>query len=273
MAAQKTAQDVMDGEDAIVESMKRFANDAKCVEYLQGFKTETEAKMGSYKSAMVEQMKLDLNEAALRQLQAVSNFENNMGSAMQDLVVREAAKSLKETFPKNADMQAKAFASAVKSLSGAQLGAGDDPVGAHFDAAFKSLQGVDLMTAKGNAAGTLAERVAAAQQAKEKEFQGSFMVTAQEAAEVKSLVAGAKSGDGFDFSKLSADSLEKLNNLYSSINNKVGYSLPTSIGMKSLEAPADTEAKAYSEAVSAQLSDTAAKLQNARLTAFAKSFA
>merc|ERR1719258_856766 len=118
----------LDGEDAIVESMKRFANDAKCVEYLQGFKTATEGKMASYKGAMVAQMKDELNEAAMRQLQAVSNFENNMGSAMQDLVVREAAKSFRETFPGNTDMQAKAFASALKSLGGAQLGKGEDPV-------------------------------------------------------------------------------------------------------------------------------------------------
>ena len=32
----------MDGEDKIVESMRRFANDAKCVEYLQTFKEEPE---------------------------------------------------------------------------------------------------------------------------------------------------------------------------------------------------------------------------------------
>merc|ERR1712176_1634682 len=96
MGAQKTAQDVMDGEDQIIESMKRFANDAKCVEYLQSFKGETEAKMGSYKNAMVLQMKEELTDRALKQLQAVSAFEANMGSAMQELVVREAASSFKE---------------------------------------------------------------------------------------------------------------------------------------------------------------------------------
>merc|ERR1719230_1325751 len=84
MAAQKTAQDVMEGEDAIVESMKRFANDAKCVEYLQGFKSETETQIGSYKPALVMQMKEDLNERALKQLQAVSVFEASMGAAMQE---------------------------------------------------------------------------------------------------------------------------------------------------------------------------------------------
>merc|ERR1719389_1463923 len=109
MAAQKTASDVMQGEDAIVESMRRFANDAKCVEYLQGFKAETEAKIGAYKSAMVTSMKAELTERALKQLQAVSAFEAGMGSAMQELVVREAAASFKEAYPDSQAMQGKAF--------------------------------------------------------------------------------------------------------------------------------------------------------------------
>jgi uncharacterized FlaG/YvyC family protein len=273
MAAQKTAPDVLEGEAAIVEAMKRFANDARCVESLQGFKADTETKIGNYQKAMVMQMQADLSEQALKQLAAVANFEAGMGSALQELVVREAAASFREQYPKNADMQAKAFSLAVKSLSGAQTAAGDDPIASHFNAAFNSLQGVDLMTAKGNATGTLAERVAFAQQAKEKEFQQTFMVTAAEAAEVKSLAAQAKSGDGYDFSKLSADALAKLNGLYTSINSKVGYSLHDSLGMKAVEASSDVAAGAYAEAVNAQLTAGAAKLQQARLTAFAKSFA
>jgi hypothetical protein len=272
MAAQKTAQDVMDGEDSIIESMKRFANDAKCVEYLQGFKTETEAKMGSYKHAMVVQMKEELSERALKQLQAVSAFEANMGSAMQELVVREAASSFREQYPSNQGMKDKAFAAAVKSLGGTPLAAGDEPVATHFDAAFKSLQGVDLMTVKGNPTGTLPERVAYAQQAKEAEFQQSFMVTAEEAAEVKAIVSKAKAGDGFDFAKLPADSLARLNALYSSINTKVGFALPE-VGTKPITATTDSAANAYVEAVNSQLSAAAAQLQSARLTAFAKSFA
>merc|ERR1712232_731603 len=241
MAAQKTAQDVMDGEDAIVESMKRFANDAKCVEYLQGFKTESETKIGSYKSALVMQMKEDLNEKALNQLRAVSNFEASMGSAMQELVVKEAAASFKAAFPLNKSMQDQAFAGAVKSLSGAQLSAGEDSVAAHFASAFKSLDGVDLATMKGDANGTLPERVAFAQQSREKDFKQSFMVTAEEAAEVKALVAKAKSGSDFDFTKLSEENLTKLNGLYNSINNKVGYSLPATLGSKAVTPTTDAE--------------------------------
>jgi len=270
MAAQKTAQDVMEGEDAIVESMKRFANDAKCVEYLQGFKGDAESKIGEYQKAMVMQMQEDLSLQALKQLQSIASFEAGMGSAIQELVVREAASSFREAYPKNADMQAKAFAQAVKSLGGTQTTAAEDPVAVHFNAAFKSLDGVDLMTAKGNATGTLAERVAFAQQAKEKEFQQSFMVTKEEAAKVKSLAAQAKGGD---FGTLPADALTQLNALYTQINAKVGYALPDGLGMKPVATSSDDAAGAYAEAINAQLAAGSAKLQQARLAAFAKSFA
>merc|ERR1712151_458143 len=119
--------DVMEGEDAIVASMRRFANDAKCVEHLS---------------------------------------------------------------------------------------TDEDPVAAHFNAAFGSLQGVDLAAVKGDAKGSLAECVAFAQQAKDLEFQQSFMVTGSEAAEVKALAGAAKVGNGYDFSKLAPDAAERLDALY-----------------------------------------------------------
>ncbi|CAK0865924.1 unnamed protein product [Prorocentrum cordatum] len=83
MAAQKTARDVMDGEeDTIVTSMKRFANDAKCVGYLEEFRAETEAKIASYPGALVQKMRDDLTERAAKQLQASASFEAGMGAAM-----------------------------------------------------------------------------------------------------------------------------------------------------------------------------------------------
>jgi hypothetical protein len=82
-AAQKTAADVMDGEDKIVDAMRRFANDAKCVEYLSTFKEDTEAKVALYRKAVVSQMKDEMTERAMKQLQAIAAFEAGMGSAMQ----------------------------------------------------------------------------------------------------------------------------------------------------------------------------------------------
>merc|ERR1712060_582988 len=138
MAAQKTAQDVMEGEDQIVSSMRRFANDAKCVEYLGTFKEDTESKIATYRQAIAAQMKADMSERALKQLQAIAAFEASMGSAMQELVVREAAASFKDAFPGNESLQDQAFTFAVKSISGAQVDASEDPVASHFNAAFGS---------------------------------------------------------------------------------------------------------------------------------------
>jgi len=272
MAAQKTAQDVMDGEDAIVASMRRFANDAKCVDYLKGFKTETESKIGSYKQALVLKMKDELSERASKQLQSVASFEASMGAAMQELVVREAAASFREQFPTDQSMQDQAFAAAVKSLAGESLNAGDDPVASHFESAFSTLQGVDLMAVQGDAKGTLAERVAFAQQSKEKEFQHTFMVTAEEAAEVKSIASGAKVGDDYEFSKLSADAAARLESLYVSINAKVGYAMPVALGTKAINTTSDAAANSYVEQVNSQLAMMGKTLQEARLKSFARSF-
>mmetsp|Transcript_45128 Transcript_45128/g.128877 ORF Transcript_45128/g.128877 Transcript_45128/m.128877 type:complete len:515 (-) Transcript_45128:165-1709(-) len=272
MAAQKTAQDVMDGEDSIVESMKRFANDAKCKDHLEEFKGEAEAKMGVYRQALVMKMREELSERALKQLQAVATFEASMGSALQELVVREAAASFRDKFPGDTAMQGAAFSAAVTSLAGQQPGAGEDPVARHFDEAFRSLQGVDLMGTKGDPKGSLAERVAFAQQAKEAEFQQTFMVSPQEAEEVRALASKAKSGDGYDFSKLPADAAERLDALYASINAKVGYALPETLGTKPISATSDGTANAYVEKVNSQLEAGAKALREARLKAFVAAF-
>jgi hypothetical protein len=271
MAAQKTAQEVMDGEDSIVKSMQRFANDAKCVEYLEAFKGEAEAKIGDYKKALVLKMKEDLTLAATRQLQAVAGFEASMGSALQELIVREAAASFKDKFPSDSAMQDAAFQSALSSLSG-DGSSGSDPVSAHFEDAFASLAGVDLMTISGDASGTLAERVAFAQQAKEAEFKQTFMVTPEEAAAVREVAGEAKVGEDFDFSKLSESSAKKLDALYTTINSKVGYSLPESLGTKAIGSTSDASTSAYVESVNGQLDTMQLSLKSARLKAFAQAF-
>merc|ERR1712187_188572 len=122
-----------------------------------------------------------------------------------------------------------------------------------------------------NANGSLAERVAFAQQAKEAEFQQTFMVTAKEAAEVNAIVS--KAGSDYDFSKLPADAMEKLETLYTSINAKVGYAMPDSLGTKPIGATSDSTANSYIDSVNKQLEAAGAQLKAARLKAFAQSFA
>merc|ERR1712066_472750 len=159
--------------------------------------------------------------------------------------------SFREQFPNSKPMQDKAFAAAVKALSGTTLETSDDPVAAHFDEAFKSLGGVDLTKTKGNAKGSLAERVAAAQQAKDAEFKQTFMVSQQEASEVKSLAA--KAGKAFDLAKLGAVDAERLDSLYASINAKVGYSLPANLGSRPIGETSDSAANSYTAKIDAQL--------------------
>jgi hypothetical protein len=268
MAAQKTAQEVMDGEDAIVDAMKRFSNDAKCADDLSSFRMETEAKIAEYKKAVVVNMREDMSQRVLKQLQAVAQFEAGMGSALQDLVVREAAASFREKFPQDAGLEAKAFSAAVKSMSGASVPSAEDPVASHFTSAFASL--AEAGNASPDAKGTLAQRVAHAQVMKEVEFTQTFMVTADEVTEIKSIIKDA--GPDVDVTKLSPDAFKKLEDLHAAINTKVGFVLPE-FASKPIPSSSDPAAQTYVDAVNAKLADASSKLAQARLKAFAQAFA
>jgi len=262
MTNQKTAHDVMEGEDAIVAAMERFSNDAKCVDDLKDFKSETEDKIAEYKSAVVMKMKEELTERAQKQLQSIASFEASMGSALQELVVQEAAASFKEAFPNDSGMQSAAFDSALNALRGDSSSSGQDPVSKHFTDAFASL-------ADGH--GPLAERVQEAQTQKEGEFQQNFMVTK---AEVEKVAALAQAGGGADFNpaSLSEDQLKELEGLYSRINNKVGFAVPD-LKLEAIHDTQDEAAAGYVASVNAQLESAAAALKAARLKAFTQSFA
>lgn len=272
MASQKTAQEVMDGEDKIYQAMQRFQNDAKCQDYLADFKGETEAKIAEYKQGLLLKMQGDLTEKATKQLQAIANFETGMSAALQDLVVREAASSFREKFPQDSGMQNQALTAAVKSLSGQTLKPEEDPVALHFTTALASLQsGGDPMTAKGNPTGTLAERVAHAMQLKDSEFKQTFMVTAKEAEEVRSIIKQAKAGKDFDWSKLTPASAERLDALYSSINQKVGYAVPD-FGLQEIGKSADSAASSYISSVNSAILAASQKLRAKQRTCFAQAF-
>lgn len=268
MAAQKTAQEVMDGEDAIVDAMKRFSNDAKCADDLASFRTETEAKIAEYKKAVVVNLQEDMSQRVLKQLQSVAQFEAGMGSALQDLVVREAAASFRQKFPQDSSLEAQAFSAALKSLSGASVSTTEDPVANHFTTAFAGL--AEAGNASADAKGTLSQRVAHAQSVKESEFKQTFMVTADEVKEIQSLIKGA--GQDVDVTKLSPDALKKLEDLHTAINAKVGFVLPE-LASKPIPASSDLAAQPYVDGVNAKLAEVSSKLAQARLKAFAQAFA
>merc|ERR1711920_403155 len=100
-------------------------------------------------------------------------------------------------------------------------------------------------------------------QAKDHEFQQSFMVTSAEASEVKSLAGAAKVGDRYDFSKLAPDAAERLDALYASINAKVGFTMPD-LAMNQIPQTKDAAANAYIDKVNAQLAAASQQLKTAR---------
>merc|ERR1711957_148543 len=206
-------------------------------------------------------MKGELTERAQKQLGSIASFEASMGSALQELVVREAAASFRDAFPNDSGMQSAAFDSAINTLRG-DSSSSEDPVSKHFTDAFAGL-------ADGH--GPLAERVQSAQAQKEGEFQQSFMVTK---AEVEKVAALAQAGGGADFdpSNLSEDQLKELEGLYTGINNKVGFAVPD-LKLQSIPDTKDAAAAGYIASVNAQLEAATASLKAARLKAFTQSFA
>merc|ERR1712224_183007 len=169
-------------------------------------------------------------------------------------------------------MQADVIDSACKAITKGDAGA--DPLKAFFTKAFDDVSKADLTTVKGNPKGTIVERVAAVQQAKEAAFQSSFMVSAAEAAEVKSLGSKALSGDTLDLSKLDETSLKRLEDLFTSINNRVGYKFPTEKEILStIKETGDAGPDEFVKYANHQVSLPLAKYQAARLGAFVRAFA
>merc|ERR550525_1591768 len=120
----------------------------------------------------------------------------------------------------------------------------------------------------GDPQGSLAQRIAHAQQSKEAEFKQTFMVTAQEAAEIRAIAGGSE----LDLNKLTPSAAERLDALYTSINAKVGYSLPETLGTQPIKPTSDAQANTYVEQVNAQLAAAAKTLREARLQAFVAAF-
>jgi len=268
MMQQKTASEVMGGETKIMEAMQRFGHDSNCVNYLKAFKSETQEKLTSYRQAILEQHKADVTARASKQLQTIAQYELQITSQLQEMVVRETANAFKSKADDPATQ--KAFLdSSIIALAGGKME--NDPVTNEFLSAMNQLEGVDLMNTPANPNGTIVERVAASQQAREKEFQASFMVTSAEANAVRELAQKCVSGGECDPSKLSVDDAARMENLYKSINQKVGFYVPTET-LEPMEVTGDENAKKYVESVNQEIALANERLRRERYSAFFRAF-
>ena len=264
MLQQKSAQSVMEGEDAIVTSMRRFANDAKALDYLKGFKPELQASLTEYRKGYAQHQEHLVTERILAQLEAVHRAESSMGSMLQETLVTEAVASFKDTFAKDEKLKQGALDAAIEALSGKKPAS--DPVLKFFGDAVK--QAEVGSKAKPNKNGSIAERLAFALQQSESDFQRAFMVSQAEANEIKQI----RSKVNGDFSKLDATASARLEQLYNSVNERTGFILPHENELKPVQ-ESDASTSDYVKAVNAQVTELQAKVRKERLATFTSAFA
>jgi hypothetical protein len=258
MQLQKTADDVMTGEDAIVANMKKFANDSNAVEYLEKFKAETQSSFVDLRQALISQQKQQVVDRMNAQLNAISRMESASAGNMQDLLVNETSRLFKEAFSHDSKLQEAAFESALASIKSSKKTSAEDPVLKHFADAIRSVETADWSKTKADANGSIVERIANVKKQAESEFKKMFYVSKSEATEIREM---AKLAAG-DITRLPADKLKKLDELYTSINNRVGFVVPSE---SSILAAGDAEAAKRVDAI-------ANKIKQERLKAFISAF-
>ena len=262
LAQQKTAEAVMEGEDAIVKSMRRFAHDGKAIDFLKSFKPDLESELAQFRQAFANQQMHAVSERILQQLEAVSRAEAGMGAALQETIVKESVDAFKSGFSKDQELFKKTLSYAIDALAGKK---GEDPVLKFFTNSIQ--QAEQGAKAKPDINGSVAERLAFATLEAENNFKKNFTVSSQEAKEVCEIAQIAKSGQTWDFSKLDAKASAKLEQLYNTINDRVGFVLPHENSLTELSG--NTE---FETTLKMQLEDTKRQVKHQRLSAFVGAF-
>lgn len=274
MQLQKTADDVMAGEDGIVANMRKFANDSNAVEYLKEFKNETQSTFANYRQGLVNQQRNQVNDRINSQLNAISRMEAANAGNMQDLLVSETYRLFKDAFKKNPTMQESALDSAIASIKGTTSAKTTDPVLAHFAEAIQSVEKADWTKVAPNAAGSIVERIASVKKQAESEFKRMFYVSKSEAVEIREIAKLA--GQKLDLSALPAEKSKRLDELYTSINNRVGFSVPSETSILSAKGTvldnASLKSTSFIDAAEQQVEGIVGRIKQERLRAFISAF-
>lgn len=265
MAEQKTAHEIGEGQDKLLDAMMRFSNDSSCVDHLKSFKSNVQSTLTDYRGALAHDREDELASKILGTLGAVKRAESSAGASLQSSMVKEMAESFKSKIG-DAGVQKGAFDSAIAGIKGEK--AANDPVLSHFSQALSEVANADLMSTKPNKDGSVVERLANVQQQAEKSFCDSFMVTNEEAAAVKQIAGKA----GGDWSKLSAEDSAKLEELYKVVNGKTGFSYLHEANYPQIPKTGDADADKYLDAVNQEIAVAQTKIRNARLSSFAGAF-
>ncbi|CDJ65282.1 LOW QUALITY PROTEIN: hypothetical protein, conserved [Eimeria necatrix] len=242
------------GEELVHRQLKKYANDARCVEYLSSFKEEVQQQLQEYHEALLEQMRENMVKKMNSKLLSIQQAEQAIQGSLHEVIVNELVDSFHKKVETDAKMQDAALKAAIEAISGESPSV--DPVGAHFRASLKELQSADAEGSKPAQSGSVRERVSAIFRRREQEFLEMFTVSPEEADEVKRITGKCKSGNGYDFSKLSKEEADRLDNLQQIIFDRVGYTTVTENDIKPLTAVGESGA-ALIEHVNNQSSEQA----------------
>jgi hypothetical protein len=270
MQLEKTADDVMAGEDGIVTNMKKFANDSNAVEFIKAFKPESQTSLAAYREALVQQQKEQVTERIAHQLQAIARMEASSAGNMQDLLVNETSRLFRDAFDKDANLQEAAFSAAINGIRGGATGSPKtDPVLKHFTDAISAVDKADWSKVKPSPEGSIVERIAHVRKQAEQEFKKMFYVSKSEVAEIKAIAQLV--GSSYEWSKLSEPQSKRLDELFTSINSRVGFVLPSE-SMVSAALPETAGTLDFIHSAQKQLEATSSKIKQERLKAFLTAF-
>ena len=106
------------GEELIYRQMKKYASDARCLDYLSSFKDEVQHQLAEYYAALLEQMRHRMVERLTNKLTAIQQAEEAIQGSLQEVIVREIAESFQRQFSGDPKLQVAALKSAIQSIAG-----------------------------------------------------------------------------------------------------------------------------------------------------------
>ncbi|UKK00735.2 hypothetical protein MACK_000809 [Theileria orientalis] len=205
-------------EEAIYSQLRNYLEDSKCVEYVEGFKSEVTKKMEQYKRALLLKMKNEATNLMKERLNSMALQESAISSSLEKNMVTELVKLFLETFKTSSEMKTEALLSSVNELKG-EYSKTDDPLFNFFNTNLEQFQ-----SNKSN--NSFVKRCNDLFKQKEQEFLNTYTVTNDEYKEVFKLAKLCKSNKGFNLNKLKEEDRSKLEQLYLNLSQKMGYYVP-----------------------------------------------
>eukprot|EP00921_Rhytidocystis_pertsovi_P009321 GHVQ01015007.1.p1 GENE.GHVQ01015007.1~~GHVQ01015007.1.p1 ORF type:complete len:563 (+),score=61.86 GHVQ01015007.1:52-1740(+) len=172
-------------DETLYTQMKKYANDARCLEFLSDFKVDVQRQLAKYHEALTEQHQRQLVDCLTQKLISIQQSERAIQGSLQEVMVREVVNVFKESFSRDGKLEADSFAAALELLGqppdSKQTKVTADPVGTHFSTSLKELQTIDFekagsTTEETSKYGPVARRVLQIFQEKEQEFLDQFTV-------------------------------------------------------------------------------------------------